>query len=66
MEKEQVIKTADLCYRCKYSALDWCPGKDCLKCESYIEVGGGRCKCRCLTIKHNTPCPYFDEKEATT
>ena len=54
------IKTADLCERCAYNRV-WCnvsSGISCAICEMH---DGDRCKC--LTIKENTPCPYFEEEK---
>ena len=54
------IKSKDLCARCKYSFSKWCQGVqggDCNHCEHGYEDG----KCACLTVKINTPCPYFKE-----
>ena len=52
------IKTPDLCERCVhsterccYSTVGFCP-----MCLSQETDG-----CKCLTIKPNTPCPYFEE-----
>ena len=58
------IKTYDLCDRCKYGGRY---GGDCYKCRvgyvnkscSLLSVFG----CRCLWIKQNTPCPYFEEEK---
>ena len=58
MEKEQVIKTEDLCARCRFSFEEWCRYRgDCRGCENYCALD-----CRCLRVKKNTPCPYFDER----
>jgi len=56
-----MIKTPDLCERCIYGE---CNSKMpfCLLCEMIDEVG---MKCKCDTIKTNTPCPYFVEKPET-
>lgn len=55
------IKTGDLCERCEHSYVKWCIGKhekDCTKCDHQtIEKD----RCLCLTVKVNTPCPYFKE-----
>lgn len=52
------IKTADLCERCKHSSncknYDYCHG--CPMKLAYVE-------CYCMTIKMNTPCPYFEEED---
>lgn len=49
------IKTADLCERCVYG----------LMCYVYFDCRGCPCVedgwCRCIMIKNNTPCPYFEE-----
>lgn len=50
------IKSADLCNRCKHSSncknYDYCHG-----CPMKLDYVG----CSCMTIKMNTPCPYFEE-----
>lgn len=55
--QENIIKTADLCERCRYSAQNTCDRYfDCGKCECYRDNA-----CICLGIKPNTPCPFFSE-----
>ena len=56
------IKSADLCARCRYIFYRYCGGemqRNCVSCVMYDtgEPGG----CKCLKIKPNTPCPYFEE-----
>lgn len=54
------IKTADLCERCVYSADRTCDTHfDCHECPCLTADG----RCRCLGIKGNTPCPYFEDAE---
>ena len=55
------IKSADLCERCFYSFERFClpQGKMYGGCPSCKMDNGDACKC--LTIKENTPCPYFEE-----
>lgn len=54
---EQAIKTKDLCDRCRYHFNVWC-NIGCMNCEM-----NGEKQCLCLTIKENTPCPYFREAD---
>ena len=61
--KDGKIKTKDLCDKCKYSFWEWCDGKDCNDCHMVIISEGGVDKCACCTVKYNTPCPYFEERE---
>lgn len=54
------IKTFDLCERCKYDFYIWCRvrGVDCGSCPQNTPG-----HCLCSTVKENTPCPYFEERE---
>lgn len=60
MEKEQVIKTEDLCERCRFAFAEWCRGRRCYECNM-----DGDGVCLCTTIARNTPCPYFAEGGTT-
>lgn len=56
------VKTSDLCERCKYHFRRWCDAKcecSCLGCEHFSKDN----ECLCLTVKANTPCPYFKEAD---
>ena len=55
------IKSADLCERCFYSFERFCLPQEKMYggCPSCKMDNGDICKC--LTIKENTPCPYFEE-----
>ena len=54
-----MLKSMDLCERCKYGECNFkMPYR--LLCETIDEVGMKR---KCDTIKTNTPCPYFMERE---
>lgn len=55
-----MIKTPDLCERCVYS-VEHCKALEVCNACPMCSAETGRCKC--LTIKHNTPCPYFEEDE---
>lgn len=58
------IKSEDLCERCIFS-LAKCYEKTCCdNCEMNIPADKNGCKC--LTIKSNTPCPYFYEGTETS
>lgn len=50
------IKSLDLCRRCVYNYVTHCCGRDCVGCEMYQFDN-----CKCFSIRHNTPCPYFKE-----
>ena len=56
------IKSNDLCARCRFEFFRHCEGKmrgNCFGCVmNYFE---NTSECKCLTIKENTPCPYFVE-----
>lgn len=54
------IKSADLCERCFYS-LTRCLSSSIACTTACGMYDGGRCKC--LDIKPNTPCPYFEEED---
>ena len=54
------IKSADLCNRCAYNRV-WCNVSSSISCNICEMYDGGRCKC--LDIKPNTPCPYFEEEK---
>lgn len=56
------VKTKDLCERCKYHFRRWCDAKQgcsCIECEHFSKDN----ECLCLTVKANTPCPYFKEAD---
>ena len=56
------IKSAELCDRCVYTFYRHCSDEilgDCVRCVMYDTGKPGGCKC--LTIKPNTPCPYFEQ-----
>lgn len=56
------IKSADLCNRCRYAFDRHCSEKmqgNCAGCV--MDATGKPGGCKCLTIKPNTPCPYFVE-----
>ena len=58
------IKSEDLCARCVYSFYRHCIEEmqgNCVGCvmDDTGKPGG----CKCLAIKPNTPCPYFDEEK---
>lgn len=56
------IKSADLCNRCRYAFDRHCSEKmqgNCAGCV--MDVTWKLRGCKCLTIKVNTPCPYFEE-----
>ena len=58
------IKSADLCARCRYTFYRHCSEEmqgNCVSCFMYDTGKPGGCKC--LTIKPNTPCPYFEEEK---
>lgn len=57
---KNVIKSKDLCDRCKFTYEPYCNamnGGKCNDCENLSEDG----MCLCTTIRKNTPCPYFRE-----
>lgn len=56
MKDEVHIKTLDLCERCFYGNSK-CNLGDCRECE--VRIKDTILKCGCLSIKFNTPCPYF-------
>ena len=61
---ENHIKSKDLCGRCIYSFDRHCREKmqgSCVGCvmDGTRKPGG----CKCLSVKVNTPCPYFVEAE---
>lgn len=58
------IKSADLCSRCRYTFYRYCSEEmqgNCVSCVMYATGNPGGCKC--LDIKPNTPCPYFEEEK---
>lgn len=58
------IKSADLCERYRYTFYRHCSEKmqeNCFSCVMYAAGKPGGCKF--LTIKPNTPCPYFEEEK---
>ena len=58
-KKVSEIKTMDLCERCEYFFDNKCKMRACADCEML----NNRKECNCLTIRFNTPCPYFKEAE---
>lgn len=62
---ENHIKSKDLCDRCVFGFVRHCISgevpscKDCAMNYDTRKPGG----CKCITIKVNTPCPYFVEAE---
>ena len=61
---ENHIKSGDLCARCIYSFDRHCREKmqgSCVGCVMNGKRKPGGCKC--LSVKVNTPCPYFVEAE---
>ena len=52
------IKSAELCERCVYGFDRYCIERGCNGCE--MSVDG---KCKCIGIRENTPCPYFEEED---
>ena len=56
------IKSADLCNRCIYSFYrQWSEEMQGNCVGGVMDDTGKPGGCRCLTISHNTPCPYFEE-----
>ena len=53
------IKSADLCARCRYNFCRHCSEEAQGNC--FICVMNDIVDCKCLGIKPNTPCPYFEE-----
>lgn len=54
------IKSYDLCERCThYYCNDACSGKHGV-CSLQTDDPPG---CKCITVKLNTPCPYFADKD---
>ena len=61
------IKSKDLCEKCKFNFDRWCSGVRAVNCTGCEHRTEDKKKCRCLTVKKNTPCPFFgeaDENEA--
>ena len=56
------IKSADLCERCRFEYLR-CKDKICSECVMEAPEEPEGCRCKCLNIEPNTPCPYFEEDE---
>ena len=52
------IKSAELCERCVYGFDRYCTEHGCNGCERSVDG-----KCKCIGIRENTPCPYFEEDE---
>ena len=59
------IKSADLCNRCRFESKRHCSRmrNDCSDCDMNIISRCSPGDCKCLTVKWNTPCPYFEEDE---
>ena len=56
------IKTEDLCERCIFSFELHCSAKMHGNCTGCVMDETGRPGgCKCLTVRRNTPCPYFEE-----
>lgn len=52
------IKTADLCERCVYGFDRYCTEHGCNGCARSVDG-----KCKCIDIRENTTCPYFEEED---
>ena len=58
------IKSADLCARCVYNYYRHCRDKMENFCAGCVmDATGKPGGCKCLAIKPNTPCPYFEEEK---
>ena len=56
------IKSADLCARCVYDYYRHCMCKMLGNCaDCVMDATGKPGGCKCLAIKPNTPCQYFEE-----
>lgn len=63
MNTRNLIKSVDLCDRCKFTHEPYCAvksGGECTDCTNITEDA----HCQCDTVAMNTPCQFFDEFES--
>jgi hypothetical protein len=58
--KEIPVKCAETCRRCRFHVKAEC-GYGCKGCPNFARDNGPGKRCLCGTVKHNEPCPYFEE-----